>query len=106
MKQQLEQIRLQAIAALNEADTPAALEDLRVKFLGKKGELTAVLKLMGKLSPDERPVMGQIANAVRAEIEETLEARKTAVNASVLEAKLQSESLDVTIPGTTVTMGK
>ena len=106
MKQQLEQIRLQAIAALNEADTPAALEDLRVKFLGKKGELTAVLKLMGKLSPEERPVMGQIANAVRAEIEETLEARKTAVNAAVLEAKLQAESLDVTIPGTTVTMGK
>ena len=106
MKQQLEQIRLQAIAALNEADTPAALEDLRVKFLGKKGELTAVLKLMGKLSPDERPVMGQIANAVRAEIEESLEARKTAVNAAVLEAKLQAESLDVTIPGATVTMGK
>ena len=106
MKQQLEQIRLQAIAALNEADTPAALEDLRVKFLGKKGELTAVLKLMGKLSPEERPVMGQIANAVRAEIEETLEARKTAVNAAVLEAKLQAESLDVTIPGATVTMGK
>ncbi len=106
MKQQLEQIRQQAIAALNEADTPAALEDLRVKFLGKKGELTAVLKLMGKLSPEERPVMGQIANAVRAEIEETLETRKTAVNAAVLEAKLQDESLDVTIPGTTVTMGK
>ena len=106
MKQQLEQIRLQAIAALNEADTPAALEELRVKFLGKKGELTAVLKLMGKLSPEERPVMGQIANAVRAEIEETLEARKTAVNAAVLEAKLRAESLDVTIPGTTVTMGK
>ncbi len=106
MKQQLEQIRLQAIAALQEADTPAALEDLRVKFLGKKGELTAVLKLMGKLSPEERPVMGQIANAVRAEIEETLEARKTAVNAAVLEAKLQAESLDVTIPGIAVTMGK
>ncbi|MBE6925476.1 MAG: phenylalanine--tRNA ligase subunit alpha [Ruminococcaceae bacterium] len=106
MKQQLEQIRLQAIAALQEADTPALLEDLRVKFLGKKGELTAVLKLMGKLSPEERPVMGQIANAVRAEIEENLEARKRAVNAAVLEAKLQAESLDVTIPGTSVAMGK
>jgi len=82
------------------------LEDLRVKFLGKKGELTAVLKLMGKLSPEERPVMGQIANAVRAEIEENLEARKRAVNAAVLEAKLQAESLDVTIPGTSVAMGK
>ena len=106
MKQQLEQIRLQAITALNKADTPARLEELRVKFLGKKGELTAVLKLMGKLTPEERPVMGQIANAVRAEIENRLEERKVAVNAAVLEAKLQKESLDVTIPGTAVTMGK
>ncbi len=106
MKQQLEQIRLQAIAALNEADSPAALEDLRVKYLGKKGELTAVLKLMGKLTPEERPVMGQIANAVRNEIETTLEARKAAVNAAVLEKRLQEESLDVTIPGTPVIMGK
>ncbi len=106
MKQQLEQIRLQAIAALNEADSPAALEELRVKYLGKKGELTAVLKLMGKLTPEERPVMGQVANAVRNEIESTLEARKAAVNAAVLEKKLQEESLDVTIPGTPVVMGK
>ena len=106
MKQQLEQIRIQAIAALNEADSPAALEELRVRLLGKKGELTAVLKQMGQLSPEERPIMGQIANAVRSEIESTLEARKTAVNAAVLEKKLQEESLDVTIPGTPVIMGK
>ena len=106
MKQQLEQIRLQAIAALNEADSPAALEELRVKYLGKKGELTAVLKLMGKLTAEERPVMGQVANAVRNEIEVTLEARKTAVNAAVLEKRLQEESLDVTIPGKPVIMGK
>ena len=106
MKQQLEQIRQSAIAALNEADSPAALEELRVRFLGTKGELTAVLKMMGKLSAEERPVMGQIANAVRNEIENTLEARKTAVNAAVLEKKLQEESLDVTIPGTPVIMGK
>ena len=69
MKQQLEAIRQQALAALEEASTPAALEELRVKLLGKKGELTAVLKQMGKLSPEERPVMGQIANSVRAAIE-------------------------------------
>ncbi len=106
MKQQLEQIKLQAITALNEADTPAKLEELRVKFLGKKGELTAVLKQMGELTPEERPVMGQIANTVRVEIERRLEERKIIVNAAVLEAKLQAESLDVTIPGTAVTMGK
>ena len=105
MKQQLEQIKLQALSALEEASTPAALEELRVAYLGKKGELTAVLKQMGKLSAEERPVMGQIANSVRAEIEAKLEVRKTAINASVLEAKLASEALDVTIPGETAVMG-
>ena len=76
MKQTLENIRLQALASLEEAATPAALEELRVKWLGKKGELTAVLKMMGKLSAEERPVMGQLANAVRAEIEAKLEERR------------------------------
>ena len=105
MKEQLEQIRLQAIAALDAASTPAELEDLRVKVLGKKGELTAVLKQMGKLSAEERPVMGQIANSIRSEIEAKLEERKTAIHAAVLEAKLASEAIDVTIPGASVVMG-
>ena len=105
MKEQLEQIKQQAISALDEAATPAALEELRVRFLGKKGELTAVLKMMGKLSAEERPVMGQMANAVRAEIEEKLEARKTAIHAAVLEEKLANEAIDVTIPGQEVTLG-
>ena len=105
MKQQLEQIKLQAIQLLKEASTPAALEELRVRFLGKKGELTAVLKQMGSLSAEERPVMGQIANSVRAIIEQELEERKTAINAAVLEAKLAEEALDVTIPGTPAEMG-
>ena len=105
MKEQLEQIKLRAIEELNNAATPAALEELRIRLLGKKGELTAVLKQMGSLSPEERPVMGQLANSVRAIIEQTLEERKTAINASVLEAKLAAEAVDVTIPGETVTMG-
>ena len=105
MKQQLEQIKQQAIAALSEAATPAALEELRVRFLGKKGEVTAVLKMMGSLSAEERPVMGQLANSVRAEIEQMLEERKTAINAAVLDAKLKEEALDVTIPGQEVNMG-
>ena len=105
MREQLEQIKQQALAALDAAETPAALEELRVKLLGKKGELTAVLKQMGKLSPEERPVMGQAANAVRAAIEEKLEARKTAIDAAVLEQKLASEAIDVTIPGDTVSYG-
>ena len=105
MKQQLENIRAQALASLAEAATPADLEELRVKWLGKKGELTAVLKMMGKLSAEERPIMGQMANAVRAEIEEKMEARKAAIHSAVLEAKLASEAIDVTIPGETVTLG-
>ena len=105
MKEQLELIRRNALAALDAAGTPAALEELRVKLLGKKGELTAVLKMMGKLSPEERPVMGQMANAVRAQIEAKLEERKAAINAAVLEAKLAEESIDVTIPGETVELG-
>ena len=105
MKAQLEQIKQSALVALDAADSTAALEELRIKLLGKKGELTAVLKLMGKLSPEERPVMGQMANAVRAEIESKLEERKTALSAAALEAKLATETIDVTIPGDKVTMG-
>ena len=59
MKEQLELIKVNALAALEAAATPAALDEVRVKWLGKKGELTAVLKMMGKLSAEERPVMGQ-----------------------------------------------
>ena len=76
-----------------------------MKLLGKKGELTAVLKQMGKLSAEERPVMGQLANSVRAAIEETLEERKAAVHAAAMEAKLAAEAIDVTIPGDEIEIG-
>ena len=105
MKEQLENIRAAALAALEKASIPAELEELRVRLLGKKGELTAVLKQMGKLSPEERPVMGALANKVRADIEAKLEERKTAANAAALEAKLTAESIDVTIPGEAVAVG-
>ena len=105
MKEQLEIIRREALAAMDEAADSQALEALRVKYLGKNGELTAVLKQMGKLSPEERPVMGQVANAVRADIEEKLEAVKAKLAAKALEAKLQAEAVDVTIPGVPVAHG-
>ena len=105
MREQLEQIKNNALAALEASDTPAALEEIRVKLLGKKGELTAVLKQMGRLSPEERPAMGQLANTVRAEIEAKLEQRKAAIHASVLEAKLAAEAIDVTIPGEAIPVG-
>ncbi len=105
MKQQLEQIKAQALLDLDTATTPAELEELRVKLLGKKGALTAVLKQMGQLSAEERPIMGQVANAVRADIEKKLEERKVAINAAVLEERLKAEALDVTIPGEPVATG-
>ena len=105
MKAQLELIQQNATAALQQVNTPAELDEFRVRYLGKKGELTAVLKQMGKLSPEERPVMGQIANNVRSIIEQKLEERKAAINAAVLESKLAAEAIDVTIPGAEVSMG-
>ena len=105
MKQQLEQIRRSAMQDLDQASNPAALEDLRVRLLGKKGELTAVLKQMGKLSAEERPLIGQLANQVRAEIEAHLEERRTALHAIALEKQLRDEALDVTIPGDAVCLG-
>ncbi len=105
MKEQLQKIKQAALDALAAAQSSADLEELRVKFLGKKGELTAVLKMMGKLSAGERPVMGALANSVRAEIEEKLEDAKASIGAKALEAKLRSEAVDVTIPGDEVKLG-
>ena len=105
MKQQLERIRQEALAAMNAASDQQELDALRVKYLGKKGELTAVLKLMGKLSAEERPVMGQAANAVRAELEETLENANSILASKAMEEKLKAEAIDVTIPGDEVKLG-
>lgn len=105
MKEMLEQIKARALRELEQAEDIASLESLRIQLLGKKGELTAVLKQMGKLSAEERPVMGQMANAVRAAIEEKMEIRKTALKAKALELKLKAEAIDVTIPGNKVTLG-
>ena len=105
MKEQLESIRRQALDAVAAAADPAQLEELRVRFLGKKGELTAVLKQMGKLSAEERPVMGQIANDVRAAIESAMETAKKELVAKALEQRLLDEALDVTVPGTEAKIG-
>ncbi|MBE6928437.1 MAG: phenylalanine--tRNA ligase subunit alpha [Ruminococcaceae bacterium] len=105
MREQLEQIRLQALAEMQEAADIVALDAVRVRVLGKKGELTAVLKQMGKLSAEERPVMGQVANAVRAELETKLEERKTELEAAALLEQLALEAVDVTVPGKEVRMG-
>ncbi len=105
MREELERIKQQALEAMHAAQDTAALDAVRVRVLGKKGELTAVLKQMGKLSAEERPVMGQLANTVRAELEAELETRKTELEANALEARLAAEAVDVTIPGKEISMG-
>ena len=99
MKEQLEAIRAKALDAVALTQAGSELEAVRVQYLGKKGELTAVLKQMGKLSPEERPVMGQLANEVRAELEKAIEAQAAVLAEKALEAKLEAETVDVTIPG-------
>ena len=106
MKEQLEKIEALAKQELNECADIKALDDLRVKFLGKKGELTAILKQMGKLSAEERPVMGQLANKVRADIEEALASKLTALKSAAQAARLKEETIDVTLPGTHAPFGK
>ena len=76
MKELMQGLRDASIKAIGECDSVELLEQLRVKYLGKKGELTAILRQMGKLSAEERPIMGQLANQLRADIESTLDARK------------------------------
>lgn len=105
MREQLEKIKFQALADIHAALDNVSLDAVRVRVLGKKGELTALLKQMGKLSPEERPVMGQLANSVRATLEEKLEERKTELAAAALEEKLAAEAVDVTIPGKEIEMG-
>ena len=106
MKEQLAKIRAEALSALEGAQSALDLDAIRVKYLGKKGELTAVLKQMGKLSAAERPVMGQLANDVRAALESALEDRSKRLETAALEQRLRAEALDVTIPGKRVEIGR
>ncbi len=105
MKQQLESIRAAALEAILAADNAEGLDALRVKYLGKKGELTAVLKQMGGLSAEERPVMGQLANSVRADLEKAVEEQSAILAEKALERRLVEEAVDVTIPGKKAEVG-
>lgn len=105
MKQKLEEIRVAAKAALVEAKDSQAVDEIRVKFLGKKGELTAILKMMGTLSPEERPVMGQLANEVRADIEGAVALAVSEMKAKAQAERLEKEAVDISIPGTKKEIG-
>ena len=98
MKEKLQKIREEAIARIKASGNPDALNEVRVSVLGKKGELTALLKSMKELAPEDRPAFGQLVNDTRAEIETVMEEAKKNMDKLLLEAKLKSEVIDVTLP--------
>lgn len=106
MKQQLEQIKTAALEAIAQAKNSADCENIRVKYLGKKGKLTAILKSMGGLSPEERPIMGQLVNTVKAEVDAALSEMVQHMQAQAEEKKLKEETIDITMPAKSDKTGK
>ncbi len=106
MEARLKALEEKAKSEINEADSTAALEQARIHYLGKKGELTEILRGMGALSSEERPLIGKVANIVRENIELALEEAKKHIKSKELEKKLNSETIDVTMPGKEVKIGK
>jgi len=105
MKEKLEAIKQAAAVDFEAAADLKGLEDLRIKYLGRKSELTQTQKLMGSLSPDERPAMGQLVNDTRSFIEEKLGEIKNKLNQSALESRLSEEAVDITMPGKRAVLG-
>ena len=105
MKQQLEEIKKSALGVIENLQDMQQVENARIKFLGKKGELTAILKQMGKLSAEERPVIGQLANEIRAELDKKITDKTKELKEIALNEKLKSEAIDVTMPGESVELG-
>jgi phenylalanyl-tRNA synthetase alpha chain len=106
MKETLQQLRESSLGAITAAENIDALEALRVKYLGKKGELTTILKQMGALSAEDRPIVGQLANEVRETLTYNIEQRRKTLSEKLLEMRLSSETLDITMPGKPVEIGK
>ena len=106
MKAQLQAIRDVAIEAIKNANDQNEIEALRVKYLGKKGELTAILKQMGSLSPEERPIMGQLVNEAKQEVENLITEKQTELKAIAQQEKLNEETIDITLPAKVKSTGK
>ncbi|HEY0829003.1 MAG TPA: phenylalanine--tRNA ligase subunit alpha [Bacilli bacterium] len=99
MKERMEALKVEALQELEQVTNLQGLNDLRIKYLGKKGPLTEILRGMGALSADERPIIGQVANEVRAAIESVIELKQAHYQQLETQGKLQSERIDVTLPG-------
>ena len=106
MKEKLEQIKASVEEALKSANAMDALENIRIRYMGKKGELTAVLKGMGKLSAEERPKIGALANEIRQKLEKEIDERKASISKALETEKLEREVIDVTMPGKKSEEGK
>ncbi|MYL72257.1 phenylalanine--tRNA ligase subunit alpha [Halobacillus litoralis] len=105
MKERLEELQQEALAKVEQANSVQGLKDVRVEYLGKKGPITEVLRGMGKLSKEERPVIGQLANDVRENIAQAIEKKQTSLEDEALEKQLEEESIDVTLPARPVKIG-
>lgn len=105
MKEKLKKIMDDAIAQIEKSEQLDKLNEIKVSFLGKKGELTSVLKAMKEVAPEDRPKVGQMVNEARTIIEEKLEGKKAAFEKALMEEKLKSETIDVTLPGTKLMQG-
>ncbi|MBY6185292.1 phenylalanine--tRNA ligase subunit alpha [Marinobacter hydrocarbonoclasticus] len=103
--QQLAEIVAQALAAIEATDDLKALDEIRVNYLGKKGEITALMKSLGQLSAEERPAAGQQINAGKQQVQQALNARIEALQSAALNAKLAEEAVDVTLPGRKLATG-
>ena len=105
MKEQIEQIKVNALKEIEQAKDLKELNEVNVKYLGKKGELTAVLRGMGALSAEERPVIGSLVNVVRDEIQHKLNEKEEKFKAEEMEAKLAKEKIDITLPANKIKRG-
>jgi phenylalanyl-tRNA synthetase alpha chain len=99
MREKLEELLARAVDSMNVSDSEAALQDIRVRYLGRKGELTAIMKGMGQLSAEERPQVGAIANRVKEEIEKLFEHRLSKIRSAEIALRLERERIDITLPG-------
>lgn len=106
LREKLEELRQQGLNEIANSDDLKNVNDIRVKLLGKKGPITNVLRGMRDLSAEERPKVGKFANEVRDELQQALEDKKSSLEQALMNAKLQSESIDVTLPGTPVVQGQ
>lgn len=105
MKEQLEKIKQEALHEFEQCNNLTQLNELKIKYLGKKGSLTAALRGMGSLPAEERPIIGQIVNTIREQLEEKLAQKEAVLGESELENRLKAEKIDITLPGRTPELG-